>query len=92
MIEECLRVVREVPARQDRLLRTAERIAPAQRRPLLDAAEELQQIIRAAAKRLERFRVVPQDADADCRCSDATARVIPAFLANQAQEILLPSS
>lgn len=60
VIEECLRVFREVPGRQDRLLRTAEKIPPVQRRPLLDAAEELQRMIQAAVKRLERFRVVPR--------------------------------
>ena len=90
-IEDCLRVFRGVPELADRLLRTAEKIRTAERRPLLDAAEELHRIILAAVKRLERFRVIPVDANVDCRCQDGATRVLPSFLEKQTQEVAAPS-
>ncbi len=57
---------------------------------LLARAEAVEDTLRQAIGQLQRYRSVPVDAPATCRCRKAELLRLPDFLAGQCQEISLP--
>jgi len=69
------------------LVELAEAAAVGDRPALLDASQALSATIRAARRQLERYRAVPADAPASCRCGTNAAHWLPAFLAGQCEGV-----
>jgi hypothetical protein len=53
----------------------------------LEAAEELWRNILFAIRELSRFRAIPRDAPASCRCSDPPQEALPTWLGEQTLEV-----
>lgn len=79
------RAILEIPGKIEQLLEIGERVAPADRVMLLDAAEELRGHVKGALLQVERYQVVPSDRDENCRCADPGECRLPRFLEEQAK-------
>jgi len=85
-LENARRIVRDGPSRCDELLRAAGRAPADIARLMVEQAEILNNYVGAATQALLRFRAIPEDAPADCRCRPPGTRRLPAFLESQCWE------
>ena len=82
-LDRALRAVREVPALERAALAKADTADAAARRGALETAEWLRGWLAWARRTIERYRAVPLDAPAACRCGPAGERELPSFLTRQ---------
>jgi hypothetical protein len=83
-LEEWLQLLREGPNLEAELLQRTDAATPTERaRQNLEAARSLRRCIEAALRDIQRYAVIPDDADASCHCGSPPPLEIPAWLGDQ---------